>query len=73
MKAYFSDGVNGGLRKSLCYFVVAFIFPQKRISTVTGVVFGRDHQNMMLAYSFLLKYGLIFVNLEGISSGLIVT
>ena len=37
------------------------------------MLFGRDHQNMMLAYSFLLKYGLISVNLEGINSGLIVT
>ena len=37
------------------------------------MVFDRENQNMMLAYSFLHKYGLVSVNLKGTVSCLIVT
>ena len=36
------------------------------------MVFVRENQDMMLAYSFLHKYGLVSVNLEGTISCLIV-
>ena len=36
------------------------------------MVFVRENQNMMLAYSFLHKYGLVSVNLERTVSCLIV-